>query len=44
MIKALIGPMNKYRTDLVQKVFDKLDITQQGLIDVNLLQFNLLLD
>jgi Ca2+-binding EF-hand superfamily protein len=27
-IRALVGPMNKYRTDIISKVFDKLDITQ----------------
>ena len=32
--------MSKYRTDLVQKVFEKLDITQQGLIDVTLIVLN----
>lgn len=33
-VKVLIGPMNKYRTGFVEKAFDKLDITQQGLLDV----------
>lgn len=41
-IKALIGPMNKYRLDITQKVFDRLDITQQGLVDVSsdMFEFN----
>jgi hypothetical protein len=33
--KVIIGPMNKYRTNFVEKAYDKLDIHQQGLIDVS---------
>lgn len=25
-IKVIVGPMNKYRTSIVEKAFDKLDI------------------
>ncbi|CDW79898.1 ef hand family protein [Stylonychia lemnae] len=34
-VKVLIGPMNKYRTSYVEKAFDKLDINQQGLVDID---------
>jgi len=33
-VKVLLGPMNAFRTRLVEKAFDKLDSNQVGLIDV----------
>ena len=35
VMKVIIGPMNKYRTTIVEKAFDKIDLHQQGLIEVD---------
>ncbi len=37
-VKVIIGPMNKYRTSFVEKAFDKVDINQQGIVDVRLIR------
>ncbi len=34
-VRVVVGPMNQFRTQLVRKAFMKIDINQDGVLDIN---------
>ena len=36
-VKVVIGPMNPFRSEMIEKVFDKLDINATGAVDMKII-------